>query len=252
MRRRYRFKGGASRAQRRARVQRLRKMKGFPQPRNPRTGGFLGIELKFLDTAWNGVLIAGSTTGADGEMQPSTGCTNAISVPAQGVGESQRIGRKYTIKSFWLSGLVDTTASTGVAAASEALGTYCALVLDKQANGATIVSENVYINPSTSAGAMMPQPLRNLQNSKRFRILASRYYRPGGLVSMNDTATTASFNQQVATKVNLGWHGSIVVECDAVEADVASVTDNAIHLVCFSGGGLVKNFIGKCRMRFVG
>ena len=76
---------------------------------NVRTGGFLGIELKFLDCAWNSVTINTSTDGSSGELQPSSGCTSAISVPAQGDGESQRDGRKYTIKSMWLNGIVEMT-----------------------------------------------------------------------------------------------------------------------------------------------
>ncbi len=36
--------------------------------RNIRTAGFLGIEKKFLDTAWNSVALAASTDGAGGEL----------------------------------------------------------------------------------------------------------------------------------------------------------------------------------------
>lgn len=95
---------------------------------NSRTGGYIGIEYKFLDCAWNAVVLNTSTDGSSGEMQPSTGCTDAISVPAQGNGESNRDGRKYCIKSVWVSGIIDSTALTDQANATEMQGWFFALV----------------------------------------------------------------------------------------------------------------------------
>lgn len=95
---------------------------------NQRTGGFLGIEYKFLDCAWNAVVLNTSTDGSSGEMQPSSGCTNAISVPAQGDGESNRDGRKYCIKSIWVSGIIDSTALQDQADMTEMQGWFFALV----------------------------------------------------------------------------------------------------------------------------
>ncbi len=225
---------------------------GFRRPKNYRTGGFLGIELKFLDCAWNSVAINTSTDGSGGEIQPSSGCTNALSIPAQGDGESNRDGRKYTIKGVWVSGLIDTSPLGDQGDAGEGIGTWFALVLDTQANGATVVSENVFLNPSTSAISMMPQPLRNLQNSKRFKILARQYVPPGGTYASQDGANTASLNAQNSEFVNLSWKGDILCDSTGTTADVASASDNAIHLVGYSGGGFTKNFFGKSRVRFVG
>lgn len=220
--------------------------------RNARVGGFLGLELKFLDCAWNSVAINASTDGSSGEMQPSSGCTNAISVPSQGDGESQRDGRKYVIKSFWVSGVIDTTPEADQADAKEGSGCWFALVLDTQANGATIVSENVFINPATGASAMLPQPLRNLQQSTRFRILASKFIRPGNMYAMTDGASTGSLNAQNQQTFSLSWKGSINVDTSGTTADVASVTDNAVHLIAYTGSVPAKVFSGKSRMRFMG
>lgn len=156
------------------------------------------------------------------------------------------------IKSVWVSGIINTLASATQTAAAEAFGYFFALVLDTQANGATIVSENVYLNPSTTTTAILPQPLRNLQQSTRFKILASRYYKPGGIYAFNDGTATGSSNAQVAPRVTLSWKGSINVDTTGTTADVASVADNAIHLIAYSGGGLTANFQGKSRMRFMG
>lgn len=213
----------------------------------------LGIELKFLDCAWNGVAFASSTDGSGGELQPSSGCTNCISVPAQGDGESNRDGRKYTIKSLWLSGVIDFTAASDQADVFEQQGIFIALVLDTQANGAALNSEDVYINPSTLAGAILPQPLRNLQNSKRFRVLASQYIAPRGVTTGTDGANTLSVCPLAGSKVNLNWKGNITCDSIGTTANVSSASDNAVTVVAFCAStAFTPVFRGKSRMRFVG
>ncbi len=220
---------------------------------NPRTGGFLGIELKFLDTVWNGRVIAVSTDGASGELQPTSGPANCISVPAQGTGESERDGRKYTIKSAWFSGVVTTTGTAGQALAIDVSGYFFAMVLDTQANAATITSENVYRNPGDVGTNMLPQPLRNLQFSKRYRILDRQYVPVGGMYSLNDAAGTGSFSAMTAPKVSLSWRGNILCDSVGTTSDVTSASDNAIHILAYAGQGqLTPVFRGKSRVRFVG
>lgn len=221
--------------------------------RNARTGGFLGIELKFLDCAWNGVTLQESTDGSGGELQPSSGCTNALSVPAQGDGESNRDGRKYTIKSVYCSGHLNFTSLQNEATINTSSGCFLALVLDTQANGATIATENVFVNPSTLAAAMLPQPLRNLQNSKRFRVLASTTVFPQGTYAGTDGASVLSVATQVSPTFSLSWKGDIVCDSVGTTADVASASDNAIHLVGFTGDDYLQpTVVAKSRMRFVG
>ncbi len=220
--------------------------------RNLRTAGFLGIEKKFLDTAWNGVTISSSTDGAGGELQPSSGCTNAISIPAQGDGESQRDGRRFTVQSVYFSGVVNTAGLSDQADTFDWFGYYFALVLDTQANASTIVSENVYINPGTGAANMLPKPLRNLQHSKRFCILDSMYVPPGGAYAGTDGASTMSVSNQCAPPVTLSWKGSVMCDCSGTTADVASVTDNAFHIIAYSTATVTPTFQGKARVRFVG
>lgn len=219
---------------------------------NWRTGGFLGLELKFLDTAWDQVTMNQSSDGSAGELQPSTGCTNCISVPAQGDGESQRDGRKYTIKSVYFSGAIDVGALSDQADVAEIGGYYFALVLDTQTNGAAINSEDVFINPSTQTVAMLPQPLRNLQNSKRFRILDSKYVRAGGAYSGTDGINTLSLSPQIKPTVTLSWKGNLVCDSIGTTANVSSASDNSLHIIAFKSDGNVTSFSGKCRVRFMG
>lgn len=221
--------------------------------KNFRVGGYLGIEYKFLDCAWNGVAIGTSTDGSGGEMQPSSGCTNALSVPAQGDGESNRDGRKYTLKSVWVSGQLAFTALGAQTTIEEPSGYFFALVLDTQANGATISSIDVFDNPSTSAKAMIPQPVRDLQNSKRFKVLASKYIPSPPLVTGQSAAGQFTVNPNRSPAFSLNWKGNLVCDSKGTTADVASASDNAIHLIAYAGSTqFTPVFIGKSRVRFVG
>lgn len=220
---------------------------------NMRTGGFLGIEYKFLDTAWNGVALVASTDGAGGELQPSSGSSGTLSVPAQGDGESNRDGRKYTLKSAWVSGQIIYTVLAAQTNFDENYGAYFCLVLDTQANGATINSEDVFVNPGTSGINILPTPMRNLQNSKRFKILAAQYVPPPPLQTGNDAATTFAVCPSTTSDINLSWKGSISCDSIGTTANITSASDNAIHLVAFSGTTTyTPTFYGKGRCRFVG
>jgi hypothetical protein len=226
-----------------------------PRYRLNRTGGFLGLELKFLDCAWNGVTINASTDGSGCEMPPDTGCTGCISVPPQGDGESSRDGKSYVIKSVWVSGTIHYTEDTGVSGFEEQTGVFFALVQDTQSNGATIASEDVYINPGTTGITMCPQPLRNLQNSKRFRILDSQYVPPPGVIGAgNDGATTFVVGPTYTPTVTLNWKGNIKVNCTTgTTANISTVSDNSIHVVAYTGTvNYTPVFYGKSRLRFMG
>lgn len=221
---------------------------------NQRSGGYLGIELKFLDTAWTSVAIDQTTDGSGIELQPTAGCTGAISVPAQGDGESNRDGRKYTVKSIFFSGQIRWAAESDQVDVDDWQPAFFALVLDTQANGATVNSEDVFINPSTSALAMLPQPLRNLQFSKRFRVLDHAMIAPGGAYSMTDGASTSSISPMVAKTVKLSWKGNVVCDSTGTTANVSAAADNAFHIIACVGATTpgTPSFTGKCRMRFVG
>lgn len=217
-----------------------------------RSGGYYGEELKFLDCYWSNVNLPFTNDASSCEIQPTTGCTQAISVPAQGDTGSERVGRQYLIRSAMVSGSVHYTSDGDLPDPYQNNGCFAALVLDTQANGATIVSENVYTNAGGSGAQVMPRPLRNLAYSKRYRILDSKYIPPTNMYAFNDSATTGSIGSQTSSPFTLSWKGKILCNCSGTTANVSSVTDNAIHLLVFNAGGLNKSFYGKSRVRFVG
>lgn len=219
----------------------------------------LGVELKFLDCAWNSVAIpAGSATAITMELQPSTGCTNAISVPAQGDGDQNRDGRVYHMKSLFFSGLVSYTSTEDQANVNDYGPLFFALVLDTQTNGAAINSEDVFTNPGTSGLGLFPQPLRNLTNSKRFRVLDSTMVFPNGAYAANDNAGTAAFTNTNTPMnpptVKLSWNGDIKVTCTGSTANVSAVSDNSLHIIAFGANVTLgtPTLEGKSRLRFVG
>jgi len=238
-----------------ARAQAARR-RAVRQIANQRVGGFLGIELKFLDCAWNGVALVAPTDWTGAELQPSSGCTNALSVPAQAVTEQARDGRRYTLKSCFVTGTIDFAPSMDDDDAEQSIVVFLALVHDKQTNGAAIDSEKVYLNNSNSA-LVATSPLRNLQFSTRFNVLATATLECG-MNSFNDAtgaAGTASGTQipECRMPFKLSWTGDQRVECTNTTADVASVADHSFHLIGVAQSTVyTPKVYAQSRCRFVG
>lgn len=239
-----------NRAARRRRVQQIQRKRGWRVTKFSQNI----VEVKALDCAWNGVTLAAANSSCNGgEIQPSSGCTNALSVPAQGDGDSELDGRRYTIKSAWVSGMIATTPVGDAPDVEEVGGYFFALVLDTQTNGTAINSEDVFTNPSTAGPAILPLPLRNLDNTKRFKVLDWQYIPIGDMYASTDGTGTTSYNTQRASIVNLSWKGSLVCKSSATSANVTSAADNSLHLIGWAQNtALVPVFYGKSRVRFVG
>lgn len=219
--------------------------------RNIRTAGYLGIERKFLDCYASSVPIPAPSDCSGGEMQPEGGCTNCISAPAQGDGEQNRDGRKIGIKNVFVTGSVAATAETDQADASAAPTIFVALVLDTQANGATVVSEQVFTNPNDTP-LVNAYPLRNLQYSSRYRVLDHKTIPLGPGHAFTDGANTGTENIAHVPFV-LGFKGDIPVTFTSTTADVANVTDNALHIIAFGTGTQYTPLLSyNSRIRFVG
>lgn len=164
-----------------------------------RTGGYYGRfskkggEMKFLDTTAvvNPVVAAGAVS------------TN-LNVVAQGVGESQRIGRKITIRQIQGRMLVQCAASNAATAANDTLRVL--LVQDRQANGATFAVTDVLQTASFQAW-------RNLQNSNRFKVL------------LDKTITVNSYGGVVAATFESGRSTNFFIKCNIpIEYDSTAAT----------------------------
>lgn len=219
--------------------------------RNRRTAGYLGIEYKFLDPNLSDYNIPASTDASSGEMMPERGCTGCLTAPAQGNSESEREGRKIVVKSVFVSGCINFTPVAGQTSPPITPYIFVALVMDTQTNAATLSSENVFTNPNDTA-LTNHFPLRNLEYSKRFKVLQHKSILCP-LTIGQDAAGTFSVSAE-QRKFTLFWKGDMPVTFNSgVTANVSCVTDNSIHLIAYSTSAtLTPSMYFNARTRFVG
>lgn len=226
-------------------VTKRRRVKGsYSQRSNVRTGGYLGIENKFIDYTVSGSTIADTNTGA--EQDPAT--ANSISAIAQGDGESNRDGRKALINSVLIRGSVLLQGLGSVSTVQEPVVVRVALVLDQQTNGAQLDSEDVFL-PATN----VEHAFRNLQFTRRFRVLRDKTF----VLNPQAAAGTGSVNDTSPVITAFNWfigNLKIPVTFTDTTAVVANIMDNSLHVIAFtssiSAGLVLLNY--QSRVRFTG
>lgn len=218
---------------------------------NIRSAGLLGIETKYFDVYASAVAIPAPTDCSGGEMQPEGGCTGCLSAPAQGDSSQNRDGRAIQFKSIFVSGRVQGSAIATQASVRSGVYVFVALVLDTQANGATVVSEQVFTNPNDTADVNC-WPLRNIEYSPRYRVLDHKTLRMD-IVAAQDAAGTSSQASQPRNFI-LKWKGDLPIRfTSGITADVANVENNALHVIAFATSTTFTPTISyNSRMRFCG
>lgn len=199
-----------------------------------RTSGFFGrftganAELKFHDIDIDDATVAAGGTIAEDSC-------NGI---AQGVTESERIGRKCTIRNIgWRFELV-------LPALNQTNGNpdtvRVILYLDQQTNGA----------PATVAGILESddfQSFNNLANKGRFKILMDRVYTQAHTAGAYDGTGTDFggniINDTYFKKVN------IPIEFDSTTGAITEVRSNNLGVLLVGRSGLMQ-FSSKMRLRF--
>lgn len=213
---------------------------------NPRTGGFLGIETKFLDLEFTSTALVTGVAG--GEHDPTGNCLNPV---AQGDGESQRDGRKYNITSVHLRGRIDFDKQESVTAPESDSIVFIALVHDTQSNGAQMNAEDCYVDPTSTT--LCVNTFRNLQFQKRFRVLGTRRITFGPEL-VNEGAVNLFANRGLSKlwSMNVNFKKPIQVLCNGTTGNVNTITDNSLHLLAWRHSSRPVNIEYFSRLRFIG
>ena len=183
-------------------------------------------ELKFLDTN-----LSASPVASTGSFIPNTGSFLAI---AQGTGESQRIGRKATIKYIGVRYRLYLENSNSAVATHDT----CRVILywDKQCNG-TAASVTDILETANY------QSFNNLANKERFRVLSDKSHT---LVSRSANSTTWG---EDAASAQIHLKVTIPIEYSSTTGAIGEIRSNNLCFLCLSEGGHVE-FEGKLRVRF--
>ncbi len=191
-----------------------------------------GGEMKFHDLDIDDAVVAVNGTIAE---------DSCITI-AEGNGESERVGRKITIRKIqWKYDLILASTAT---AANTSDSVRVILYQDKQCNGAAATALNILKTDDF-------QSFNNLSNSARFKILYTRTHQlscPSG--SGRGTTDTLSYGEQ-SRNYSMNKNCNIVIEYDssATTGAIATIRSNNIGVLLVGKSGLC-NFSSKMRLRF--
>jgi len=203
----------------------------------------MGRELKFVDTE-----IQGSAAGVTWtQLEDNT--VDGISICSQGDGESQCIGREYSIHSIHTKGIIFYTAGEAAVAPANDIFLRMVWFVDTQANGA-IPTAGQWISTDGTVDAL---GFRNLEFTKRFRFLKdmSMSIKPG---NMNEGAVNSFATGQTVTpfEFNYKFKTPLVVRRTGTTQVVASIADNVIHCWLISNEANQVSVSVQHRCRFTG
>ncbi len=215
------------------------------------TAAQLGIELKFYDATLVGQALVAPTDSAGGELDPSS--TIVLNTVVQGDGDQQRDGRKITMRSLGMKGIISVPPQSDQTTLDPTTSVFLAIVVDTQTNGVTIVSEQVYTNKGASA-LLATSPFRNLKFSKRYRVLKTEKFDLPQATSigtgLDDNIEQGGFTRSFEMFVDL--KDMPVIYSNTTET-VLNITDNSLHLIGYCTNTSLAPVISyNSRLRFVG
>jgi len=212
-------------------------------PGYTRTAGYYGrlsgpgSEQKFLDVAISDVSIstAGDIQNAD-----------TLVVIPQGAGESERVGRKVTLKKFMFRGAVFHIGATAVTAAQAINANRVRVIfyVDKQCNGATAAATDILASAAIES-------FNNLANRDRFMILKDKIYSFNrDSISHNGTNYDAPAAE---VKIFMSKKCNIPLEYSGATGGITEIKSNNVGCLLIAQGngtGNVTACIGTCRFRY--
>lgn len=216
--------------------------------RNPRSGGFLGVEKKYYDTTQS-ISLTAPADATGGEVNPASG---ALSVPAQGDGATNRDGKQIIAKYLAIKGVINAPNMINQTALPAGTKVFVAIVLDTQTNASQVNSEDVFTNTLANAvGNAMLQ--RDLEYGSRFKILKSEVFDIEPY-----TATWDGTNIEVGGRMQcFDWYiplNNLKINFNSgTTASIANVTDNSIQVIAFATSTAQAPTLSyNARLRFIG
>ncbi len=205
-----------------------------------RTGGVWGRfrgngrELKFIDKT-----IASSTVLASGTQITATGEDTLLDI-SQGTGESQRIGRKITVKKLMIRGNIDLIATSDSSDTHDIVRILG--FIDTQTNGVEITLGSLLASTNHNA-------FRNMNVPTRFKMLFDFQINISSMAGAgNGTTNTFSRNIKAFQKyVNL----NLPVVYNGTTGAVAEIQQNNIGMIAVSKHALAT-IIARVRIRYTG
>lgn len=187
--------------------------------------------MKFLDSIFNVAPVLG----------PGSTVADSINEIVQGTGESERIGRKVTLKGIYWRGLVSLVPNPVVAPAQAKDVYRFILYLDKQANGQLAAPADIY--NATNLGF---QSFRELANTQRFRILVDQTR------SITAAAGATGVGPYITPEHNIigGKRCNIPIEFSGNTGAIAEIRSNNIGILMFSAGGVNLDVSFNIRIRY--
>lgn len=213
-----------------------RKTSGSFRPGYNRTSGFYGRfsgrgELKFHDLTFNDPVIS------------TQAVVPTVNIITQGTGESQRIGRKVSLKSFWWKGYLDfppPDPPAPLVVPPEGEIVRFIVFIDKQANGAGASTSDLLQETNTNG-------FRNLANKDRFIFLydkrhtLQRPYQAGGPNLFYTENQQRQFD--IYKKLNLP------IEFSGTNGSLNEIRSNNIGIAVFSRGHGAR-LLSSIRLRY--
>ena len=207
---------------------------------NPRTGGFLGLEKKFIDSSLSNTDLSSSWAVYD-----PTG--DSLAPIAEGDGENSRDGRRAIVKELFIHGQIRWASTSGTD--NEYGPIRIVVVQDRQTNGAAPTASDVFETPS---GVQAINAFRNLQYTSRFKILGDIIL-PAPCFEAEGNGTTASITGRYVPfklyvpilNMNVTYNGT--------NSTISNVVDNSVHMLAVYGGDFASPQIQyAARARFMG
>ncbi len=216
---------------------------------NLRRGEQSGIESKFLDCE----LTATALTTSWVSLNPTgTGCTDSISVPAEGTGEQERNGRNYVIDSIMIHGVFATAAAESGIAPQADFRARIILYWDRQTNSTEATATDI-MNNALSNDILA---FRNLKNTRRFIVLFDKtiQFKIGNSITNEGEINKFAVNaNERRFEFYRRFKKGVKVQCDAGTANVSSVSDvNFGIAVIASNINLTPTVAYQTRVRFRG